>query len=200
MPQTISKTARATAKIGIFIAVITIGSIAIHAFVLIIDFYMIKQPLYLNLQEDFIGSIFSFPMIPMIAVYSIFILAISLLWTRMKESILKTNEFEMKAERERVIIESLQRITGIISQHVAVHNNEILAWIYARKESGKTVSPDLESASNKISQSLSVLSDIAFLMPHEGPASQSDMMNYEKMLLERLEEVKEKKNVACLVK
>ena len=59
-------------KIGLLILLIVVSSILVHVAVMIVDYYMIKKPLMLNLQKDFIGTAFSFPMVPMILAYGVF--------------------------------------------------------------------------------------------------------------------------------
>jgi hypothetical protein len=73
------------------------GSILVHILVMIVDYYTIKKPMHLNLQEDFIGSSFSTPMLPSIFAYGIFCVITYLIWKRMKEALLRASEIEYSA-------------------------------------------------------------------------------------------------------
>lgn len=78
--------------LGKVFAVFIMGSIGIHLLVMLIDYYLMIRPFHLNLRENFVGTIFSAPMYPMMAAYGLSSLAIYLLWGRAKKAKLYARE------------------------------------------------------------------------------------------------------------
>lgn len=72
-------------NLGKAITVFILGSIVVHIIVMVLDYYLMIKPLYLNLREDFVSSIFSAPMYPMMVAYGLFSLAIYFLWEKKKK-------------------------------------------------------------------------------------------------------------------
>jgi hypothetical protein len=64
---------------GIF--VFGAGSILLHMIVMVVDYFLMIKPLELNLHENFTGSMFSIPMIPMLVAYGLLSLVINSLNT-----------------------------------------------------------------------------------------------------------------------
>jgi hypothetical protein len=75
--------------------------------VMIIDYYMMIKPFYLNMRENFIGSIFSEPMIPMVGAYGLLSLGIYLLWTKTKKAVLVAREKEFQKENAESVLKSM---------------------------------------------------------------------------------------------
>ncbi len=63
------KTVPIIVKIGKVITLFIVGGIAIHMLIMFLDYYLATEPLYLDLHKNFVGSIFSAPMIPMVGAY-----------------------------------------------------------------------------------------------------------------------------------
>jgi len=175
-------------QMGKTIAIVISGSIVVHIAVMLLDYYLVKKPLYINLQKDFVGSIFSFPMIPIMGVYGLFLLVIYFLWQRLKKAILLAHEKEVQSEREKAILESMQRITGIVSEHISAHNAEIMKWVGFRKKQGQQVSEKVEQASKKIATALQSLSEIAFVSPYTDNMPK-DVGEIEEILQNKLEKI-----------
>ena len=62
------------------------GGIFIHLFIMLLDYYLMSWPLYLNLRENFMAGIFSAPMLPMMTTYGLFSAATYFLWKKMKKA------------------------------------------------------------------------------------------------------------------
>ena len=62
--------------LGKAILVFLSGGIVFHMIVMIIDYYLMIEPFYLNMRENFTTSIFSEPMMPMLGVYGLLSLGI----------------------------------------------------------------------------------------------------------------------------
>jgi hypothetical protein len=147
-------------------AVFISGSIIIHLLVMSIDYYLLFKPLDLELDKNFEESIFSAPMIPMMVAYGILSLVIFLLWRRKKKAMLLAYEKEMQNEKIEAVFKSMQRITGILAEHIAFYNAEIMSWVESRKTNGGQVSEKVEKSSRKIAHSLQSLSRISFIIPY----------------------------------
>ena len=106
------------------ITVFILGSIVVHIIVMVLDYYLMIKPLYLNLREDFVSSIFSAPMYPMMVAYGLFSLAIYFLWEKKKKALLLAREAEIQNEKVEAVFKSMQHLTGILAEHIATHNYE----------------------------------------------------------------------------
>ena len=69
------------------IAVFIVGSLGMHLLVMLIDYYLMIKPFYLNLHANFAETIFSTPMYPMMGAYGLYSLGIYFLWERKKKAI-----------------------------------------------------------------------------------------------------------------
>jgi predicted PurR-regulated permease PerM len=154
---------------------------------MVIDYYLVKKPLYLNLQEDFIGTTFSFPMVPIIITYGMFILIVYLIWRRMRQVLIRVNEIELKNSREEGIIHSLQQVTSIMAKNITEQNNTILEWINENKAKGKKISQKVERSSKMIALALQSLSEISFILPYNRDVSSGNLEELESMLQEKIE-------------
>ena len=105
--------------IGKAILVFLSGGIVFHMIVMIIDYYLMIEPFYLNMRENFTGSIFSDPMMPMLGAYGLLSLGIYLLWEKTKKAALVVREKELQKEKAEAVLKSVQRLTGIMAEHIA---------------------------------------------------------------------------------
>ena len=166
-------------------AVFMLGSIVIHLLVMFIDYYLLFTPFDLKPQTDLKANIFSAPMVPMMAAYGILSLIIFLLWRRKKKAILLAYEKEIQNEKIETVFKSMQRLTGILAEHIASYNMEIMNWVESRKRNGGKVSDKVEKSSEKIAQSLQSLSKISFIYPYTEKRP-DDLADIEKILRAKL--------------
>ena len=161
---------RAPVHITIYLGKLVIafisGGILIHLLIMFLDYSFMTRPLYLNLHENFVGSIFSGPMIPMIAAYGLFTLGIYFLWGKMKTAILFAHQKELQSEKVGDVLKSMQHITGMLAEHIATQNSQILGWIASQQTQGRTVSEKVQNASEKIAKALQSLSEVSFVFPY----------------------------------
>ncbi len=75
-----------TIYLGKLVIAFISGSILIHVLIMFLDYSFMTGPLYLNLHENFVGSIFSGPMIPMMTAYGLFTIGIYFLWGQNEKS------------------------------------------------------------------------------------------------------------------
>lgn len=147
-------------------AVFIIGGLIVHLLVMIIDYYLMVKPLYLNLHGNFAGSIFSLPMLPMMGAYGLLSVALYYFWVRKKKAILIAHEKQIQSKKVEAVLSSMQRITAILAEHIATHNSEIMSWVESRKTLNHTVSEKVEKPCREIAMALESLSEISFVFPY----------------------------------
>jgi hypothetical protein len=167
------------------VAVFMIGSIVMHLLVMFLDYFLLTRPVYLNLRKNFFDSIFSIAMLPMLGAYGLFSVLTYSLWARMKKALLRARAEEIRSEKVEAVLKSLQRITGMLAEHIATHNAEIMNWIEFRKMNGKSVSAKIEGPCNKIANALHSLSEISFVFPYTKHRP-DNVAEIEKMLQDKL--------------
>jgi hypothetical protein len=173
-------------QIGKGAVLFIIGGIVIHTVIMIFDYFLIPEPLYLNLRQNFISSIFSTPMLPMVAAYGASLLLIYSLWMRANRAIQIVQQKELQREKVELVFKAMQQITGIIADHIAVNNAEILGWVEFRKSRGQRVSNRVEKPARNIAGALQSLSEVSFLGPYTASIPK-DAAGIEKLLKSRLD-------------
>jgi hypothetical protein len=167
------------------VSVFMIGSIVMHLLVMFLDYFLLTGPIYLNLRESFSDSIFSIAMLPMMGAYGLFSLVTYFMWARMKKAMLLAHAEEIKSEKVETVLKSMQRITGMLAEHIATHNAEIMNWVEFRKMNGRPVSEKIEKPCNKIANALHSLSEISFIFPYTKNRPY-DVAEIEKILQDKL--------------
>jgi hypothetical protein len=130
------------------------------------DYFLVSESFHLNLHTNFIGSVFSVPMIPMIFVYGTSFLTIHFLWNRTKKALLLVQQREIQREKVEAVFQSMQQLTGLLAEHIAVYNAEIMGWIEYRKVNGHVVSEKVEKPAKNIARALESLSKLSFILPY----------------------------------
>jgi len=166
-------------------AVFMIGSIVMHLLVMFLDYFLLTGHVYLNLRENFFDSILSIAMWPMLGAYGLFSVLSYFLWVRMKTAMLRAHAEEVKSEKVEAVLKSMQRITGILAEHIATHNAEIMNWIESRKMNGNQVSEKIEEPCHKIANALHSLSEISFIFPYSKNRP-NNVVEIEKILQDKL--------------
>jgi len=173
-------------QVGKSIVLFIIGGMVIHTLIMLFDYFLVPEPLYLNLHKDFVSSIFSIPMIPMIFVYGTSFFTIYFLWNRRKKAMLMVQKKEIQKEKVELLFKSLQHITGLLAEHITVYNSDVLSWIELKKANGHMVSERVEKPTQNIARALQSLSELSFLLPYTDniPENTEDI---EKMLNRKLD-------------
>jgi hypothetical protein len=150
-----------------------------------IDYFLMIEPFYLNLRENFAGSILSEPMVPMMGAYGLLSLGIYLLWEKTKKAVLVVREKEFQKENVEAVLKSMQRLTGIMAENVASHNSEIMSWIEFRKRLGHPVPAKVENPSEQIAKAIQSMSELSFIIPYTDnrPINADE---FEKILFDKL--------------
>ena len=145
--------------------VFLVGGIIVHFVVMLLDYFLMIRPLLLDLRTNFTGSVISLPMFPMISAYGLLSLSIYLLWEKKKRALLLAREANIQKEKVDAVLKSMQGITGLLAEHIALQNSEVLSWIELMKRKGQTVSDKIEKPSKKIADVLQALSETSFIVP-----------------------------------
>lgn len=103
----------------------------------------------------------------------------------MKKAMLLAHAEEIKSEKVEAVLKSMQRITGMLAEHIATHNAQIMNWVEFRKMNGRPVSEKIEKPCNKIANALHSLSEISFIFPYTKNRPY-DVAEIEKILQDKL--------------
>jgi hypothetical protein len=76
----------------------------------------------------------------------------------MKKALIFAHKKEVQSEKVELVFKSMQRITGILAEHIATHNTEIMNWVESRKIQGQQVSKKVENPTRKIAKALQSVS------------------------------------------
>lgn len=87
---------------------------------------------------------------------------ISLLIHRLKQESERAKNNELLIQKSFTIIDTSQRITGIIVENISKYNTELFLWIEKQKANGKIVSKIIESTSLNIGSNLRALTEVSF--------------------------------------
>lgn len=159
----------------------------IHFIIMLVDYLLVSHLIYLDLEQNFWGSVFSVSMLPMMGTYIILLLAIYSVWIRWKKAIL-IGQIEASKKREvELVFASMQRLTGILAEKISTHNADIIKWIESRKTLGKPVSKKIKEPTFKISEALGALTEISFISPYTDKRPQ-DVKEIERLLIKKFEE------------
>ncbi len=166
--------------IGKAIIVFLSGGLVFHLIVMIIDYFLMIEPFYMATHENYTDRIFSKPMIPMMATYGLLSLGIYLIWNKAKNAALTIREKEFQQEKAEAVLKSLQRFTGILAEHIASQNSEIMSWIEFRKRSGHPVSANVEKPCRQIAKAIQSMAESTFIRPYtvDQPLSTSEFENF----------------------
>jgi len=183
-----SKIIQSVLRIGKSAFYFIAGGILIHTVIMIFDYFLVPDPLYLNLRENFVNSIFSTPMLPMIAAYGASFLLICSLRIKMNATLKIVHQKETQKEKVELVFKTMQQVTGIVAGQIAANNAEILGWIDYRNSKGQKVSSRVEKPARNIAAALQSLSEISFLGPYAATIPK-DAAGIEKLLKSRLDMV-----------
>ena len=189
-----SQVGRSTGTPGAFqiskaIIAFLVGGIAVHFVVMSLDYFLMAKPLFLDLRANFAGSVFSMLMFPMITAYGLLSLSTYFLWEKKKKAFLLAREANIQKEKVDAVLKSMQRLTGLLAEHIALQNSEVLNWIELRNKRGQTVSDKIEKPSKKIAEVLQALSETSFIVPftESPPADIGELVDILKVKLNQVD-------------
>ena len=166
---------------------VILGGLLIHFIIMLVDYLLVSHLIYLDLEQNFWGSLFSDSMLPMMGTYILLLLAIYSVWIRWKKAIF-IGQIEASKKREvELVFASMQRLTGILAEKISSHNVDIIKWIESRKTMGKPVSKKIKDPTFKISEVLGALTEISFITPYTDKCPQN-IKEIERLLNAKFEE------------
>ena len=101
---------------------------------------------------------------------------------------LLVREKEFQRKNVETVLKSMQRLTGIMAEHIASHNSEIMSWVEFKKKQGRPVSQKVESSNRKIAIALQSLSEMTFVYPYTKNHPRN-LYDFEKILQNKLSDV-----------
>ena len=149
--------------------VLVLGSmlgLLFHLGLIGLDSMLLEKPVYLEREENFWQSAFSFPFLPMLILEVFFSTITIFLWIKMKNAIHRAHELDLKRKNYEASVKAFQKIMALMGEHIAFNNNQILKKIEYRKKQGQQTSETIENAGRNISRILKVLSEVSFIEPY----------------------------------
>lgn len=168
--------------------VLVLGSmlgLLFHLGLIGLDSMLLEKPVYLEREENFWQSAFSFPFLPMLILEVFFSTITIFLWIKMKNAIHRAHELDLKRKNYEASVKAFQKIMALMGEHIAFNNNQILKKIEYRKKQGQQTSETIENAGRNISRILKVLSEVSFIEPYL-PSQQNRELDLLKELERRM--------------
>lgn len=176
--------------------VLVLGSmlgLLFHLGLIGLDSMLLEKPVYLEREENFWQSAFSFPFLPMLILEVFFSTITIFLWIKMKNAIHRAHELDLKRKNYEASVKAFQKIMALMGEHIAFNNNQILKKIEYRKKQGQQTSETIENAGRNISRILKVLSEVSFIEPYL-PSQQNRELDLLKELERRMNGMNELHN------
>ena len=119
----------------------------------------------LAFEKDLVISFLSINLLPTIAFYFLIITVMYFISKRAKIRIAEQSRIAIEKAKQEATIETLQKLTALITDQVSRPNAELQQWINNRKKMGKA--PErVENASRDISRALEKLTWASYVMPY----------------------------------
>ena len=116
------------------------GGFGLHLLAMLIDYFFMPAPLNFVEDNSYFAHIFSVSMFPMMLVYGLCIVVPYMFWHKLKAVLHYARQKEVQNEKTLQSIHALQRITGLLAEHITSHNTDILQWVEDRRVSGRSMS------------------------------------------------------------
>lgn len=168
-------------KVMVFIGAVFL----LHTIVKFATIFIISGSGIAEAGRVFWVQLFSIQMIPTVLAYAVLAGVAYVQFIKAGRAIDLLSKKDIEAERGRATVETFQNLTAYMSEYIARHNNDILAWIAHKKDKGEHVPHAVETASNKIAGAMGALSEISFVLPYDKGAP--DPMKYYELLRNKLE-------------
>ena len=148
--------------------VFVVGGSAVHLFVMLIDYFLMPSSLHIDLRSDFFGSVLALAMLPMAVTYGTSLLGVYFFWRKAKIALALAYKKDAQRREAERIVQTMQRLTGILAEHLSSHNAEILHWVENRIQKTGFAPPSIERSSHKIAEAMKALSEVSFVSPYIG--------------------------------
>ena len=145
-----------------------VGGSAVHLFVMIIDYLLMPSFSHMDLRSDFFGSVMALAMLPMAITYGTCLLGVYFFWRKAKNALELAYKKEAQRREAEEVVQTMQRLTGILAEHLSSHNAEILHWVENRVQKTGAAPPSIERSSHKIAEAMKALTEVSFVSPYVG--------------------------------
>ncbi len=105
-----------------------------------------------------------------------------------KDQIIKNHHKELILQKEKVVIDTFQKLTRMMVNNITLQNAEIIKWVNIKKEKNENVPDVLLKSSRVIGESLQVLSEVSFVSPYIANA-EPNVDTYLELLEKKLSKV-----------
>jgi hypothetical protein len=183
--QSSRKPVQIFSEFGKDIALVVMGTLASYFFVQIITFFIMKNKIELLFDYSLFIRLFSFEMIPTLVSYGVLIAAMYYLYLKTKRVMTRLHEHELQRERDRTIVQTTQRLTGMMVHYIASYNTELRDWIRKKADKGEQPPAPIVKASDNIARALFTLSELSFVIPY-GRINVNTIDDYARYLEHRL--------------
>ena len=83
-----------------------------------------------------------------------------------KDQIIKNHHKELILQKEKVVIDTFQKLTRMMVNNITLQNAEIIKWVNSKKEKNEKTPDVLVKSSRVIGESLQILSEVSFVSPY----------------------------------
>jgi hypothetical protein len=168
-------------RVMVFIAAVFL----LHSIVKLITLFLVSGSGIGEASRMFWLQLFSIQMIPTVLAYAVLAGVAYIQFIKAGRAIDLANKKDLEAARGKATVETFQNLTAYMSEYIARHNNDILAWISHKKDKGEHVPQTVENASTSIAGAMGALSEISFVLPYDKEAH--DPMKYYELLRSKLD-------------
>jgi hypothetical protein len=113
-----------------------------------------------------------------------------------KDEIIKSHHKELVLQKDKIVVDTFQKLTMMIVNNITVQNAEIIKWVNERKEEKENAPDVVVRSSRVIGESLQILSEVSFVSPYIADA-EKDVDKYLELLEKKLS--KANKNISYMV-
>ena len=111
-----------------------------------------------------------------------------------KDEIIKNHRKELVLQKDKVVIDTFQKLTTMIVNNITLQNAEIIKWVNDRREKNEVLPDVLVKSSRVIGESLQILSEVSFVSPYIANA-ETNVDSYLELLEKKLSKVMNDKNI-----
>lgn len=122
----------------------------------------------MDLRSDFFGSVLALAMLPMAVTYGTCLLGVYFFWRKAKNALALAYKKDAQRREAEQIVQTMQRLTGILAEHLSSHNAEILLWVENRMQKKGSAPSRIKRSSYKIAEAMKALSEVSFISPYMG--------------------------------
>ncbi len=107
-----------------------------------------------------------------------------------KDAIIKSHHKELVLQRDKIVIDTFQKLTMMIVNNITLQNAEIIKWVNEMKKKKENAPDVVVRSSRVIGESLQILSEVSFVSPYIADAGK-DVDQYLELLEKKLSKANE---------